>query len=98
MRTSASPPAIRPVLAEKPRQILRRGTGRRHRRLENKFDSIGKELRDVLTRGEVISKVDDVQCAIESGDPSSVEAIRVIGQAGAGMGAQGNPPPVDYPW
>lgn len=60
---------------------------------KKQFDSTSKELRDVLTQGEVVSKVNDVQCAIKSGDENSAEAIVVIGQTITSMGTQGKPAP-----
>ncbi|WP_433682573.1 hypothetical protein [Nocardia sp. CA-119907] len=60
---------------------------------KKQFDSTSKELRDVLTQGEVVSKVNDVQCAIKSGDTESAEAIVVIGQTITSMGTQGKPAP-----
>ncbi|MEV6333341.1 hypothetical protein AB0M12_01355 [Nocardia vinacea] len=60
---------------------------------KKQFDSTSKELRDVLTQGEVVSKVNDVQCAIKSGDTTSAEAIVVIGQTITSMGTQGKPAP-----
>ncbi|WP_245672156.1 hypothetical protein [Nocardia anaemiae] len=60
---------------------------------KRQFDSTSRELRDVLTQGEVVSKVNDVQCAIKSGDTTSAEAIVVIGQTITSMGTQGKPAP-----
>ncbi|WP_433758798.1 hypothetical protein [Nocardia sp. CA-135398] len=60
---------------------------------KKQFDSTSKELRDVLSQGEVVSKVNDVQCAIKSGDTTSAEAIVVIGQTITSMGTQGKPAP-----
>lgn len=60
---------------------------------KKQFDSTSKELRDVLTQGQVVSKVNDVQCAIKSGDENSAEAIVVIGQTITSMGTQGKPAP-----
>ncbi|MEV5839521.1 hypothetical protein [Nocardia sp. NPDC052112] len=60
---------------------------------KRQFDSTSTELRDVLTQGEVVSKVNDVQCAIKSGDTTSAEAIVVIGQTITSMGTQGKPAP-----
>ncbi|PXX68407.1 Mce-associated membrane protein [Nocardia tenerifensis] len=60
---------------------------------KKQFDSTSKELRDVLTQGEVVSKVNDVQCAIKSGDANSAEAIVVIGQTITSLGTQGKPAP-----
>jgi Mce-associated membrane protein len=60
---------------------------------KKQFDSTSRELREVLTQGEVVSKVNDVQCAIKSGDANSAEAIVVIGQTITSMGTQGKPAP-----
>ncbi|MFI9401535.1 hypothetical protein [Nocardia sp. NPDC052316] len=60
---------------------------------KKQFDSTSQELREVLTQGEVVSKVNDVQCAIKTGDEHSAEAIVVIGQTITSMGTQGKPAP-----
>ncbi|KIA63316.1 hypothetical protein [Nocardia vulneris] len=60
---------------------------------KKQFDSTSRELREVLTQGEVVSKVNDVQCAIKTGDQNSAEAIVVIGQTITSMGTQGKPAP-----
>ncbi|RDI66552.1 hypothetical protein [Nocardia pseudobrasiliensis] len=57
------------------------------------FDSTSKDLRDVLAKGEVVSKAEDVQCAIRDGDRASAEAIVVIGQTITSLGTQGKPQP-----
>ncbi|QIS12613.1 hypothetical protein [Nocardia arthritidis] len=57
------------------------------------FDSTSKELRDVLAQGEVVSKVNEVQCAIRGGDTDSAEAIVVIGQTITSLGTKGKPAP-----
>ncbi|WP_067691186.1 hypothetical protein [Nocardia jejuensis] len=57
------------------------------------FDSTSKDLRDVLTQGQVVAKANDVQCAIRSGDEDSAEAIVVIGQTITSLGTQGKPSP-----
>ncbi|PFX03047.1 hypothetical protein CJ469_02568 [Nocardia farcinica] len=57
------------------------------------FDDTSRELREVLTQGEVVSKADDVQCAIKTGDETSAEAIVVIGQTITSVGTQGKPSP-----
>ncbi|WP_405495837.1 hypothetical protein [Nocardia sp. NBC_00511] len=57
------------------------------------FDSTSKDLRDVLTQGQVVSKATDVQCALRSGDENSAEAIVVIGQTITSVGTQGKPAP-----
>ncbi|UGT63601.1 hypothetical protein [Nocardia asteroides] len=60
---------------------------------KQQFADTSKELRDVLAKGEVISKADDVQCAIKSADETSAEAIVVIGQTITSLGTQGKPAP-----
>ncbi|WP_433560345.1 hypothetical protein ACQP1O_21775 [Nocardia sp. CA-151230] len=57
------------------------------------FDSTSKDLRDVLTQGQVVSKATDVQCAVRSADRDSAEAIVVIGQTITSLGTQGKPAP-----
>jgi Mce-associated membrane protein len=60
---------------------------------KKQFDSTSKELREVLTQGAVVSKVNDVQCAVKTGDENSAEAIVVIGQTITSLGTQGKPAP-----
>jgi Mce-associated membrane protein len=60
---------------------------------KKQFDSTSRELREVLTQGEVVSKTNDVQCAIRTADESSAEAIVVIGQSITSLGTQGKPAP-----
>ncbi|MGW4367781.1 hypothetical protein ACWEKT_19250 [Nocardia takedensis] len=60
---------------------------------KKQFDDTSKELREVLTQGEVVSKANDVQCAIKSGDENAAEAIVVIGQTITSLGTQGKPAP-----
>ncbi|MFE4459783.1 hypothetical protein ACFROC_20715 [Nocardia tengchongensis] len=57
------------------------------------FDATSKELRDVLTQGQVVSKATDVQCAVRTADRDSAEAIVVIGQTITSLGTQGKPAP-----
>ncbi|UGT39122.1 hypothetical protein LTV02_23860 [Nocardia yamanashiensis] len=57
------------------------------------FDSTSKDLREVLTAGQVTSASTDVQCAIRSGDKDSAEAIVVIGQTITSLGTQNKPQP-----
>ncbi|MFE3227808.1 hypothetical protein [Nocardia sp. NPDC059228] len=57
------------------------------------FDSTSKDLRDVLTQGQVVSKATDVQCAVRTADRDSAEAIVVIGQTITSLGTQGKPAP-----
>ncbi|MEC3917880.1 hypothetical protein [Nocardia sp. CDC160] len=57
------------------------------------FDSTSKDLRDVLTQGQVVSKATDVQCAVRNVDRDSAEAIVVIGQTITSLGTQGKPAP-----
>ncbi|WP_306362909.1 hypothetical protein [Nocardia sp. CC227C] len=59
----------------------------------DQFDSTSKELREVLTQGEVVAESKDVQCAIRTGDEDSAEAIVVIGQTITSLGTQGQPAP-----
>nr|WP_232542317.1 hypothetical protein [Nocardia bovistercoris] len=60
---------------------------------KKQFDDTSKELKEVLSQGEVVSKATDVQCAIKSGDETSAEAIVVIGQTITSVGTQGKPAP-----
>ncbi|QLY32396.1 hypothetical protein H0264_09145 [Nocardia huaxiensis] len=57
------------------------------------FDSTSKDLREVLTQGQVVSKATDVQCGIRTSDESSAEAIVVIGQTITSLGTQNKPSP-----
>lgn len=57
------------------------------------FDSTSKDLREVLTAGQVTSASTDVQCAIRTGDKDSAEAIVVIGQTITSLGTQNKPQP-----
>lgn len=58
---------------------------------KKEFEGTSKELKDVLAQGQVTSKVNDVQCAIRSGDEQSAEAIVVIGQSITSVGTKGEP-------
>lgn len=60
---------------------------------KKQFDDTSKELKEVLSQGEVVSKANDVQCAVKSGDETSAEAIVVIGQTITSVGTQGKPAP-----
>ncbi|MGV9822377.1 hypothetical protein [Nocardia xishanensis] len=60
---------------------------------KKQFDDTSRELKEVLTQGEVVSKTNDVQCAVKSGDETSAEAIVVIGQTITSVGTQGKPAP-----
>ncbi|WP_174553628.1 hypothetical protein [Nocardia arizonensis] len=60
---------------------------------KKQFDDTSRELKEVLSQGEVVSKADDVQCAIKSADENSAEAIVVIGQTITSVGTQGKPAP-----
>ncbi|WP_198347395.1 hypothetical protein [Nocardia terrae] len=57
------------------------------------FDSTSKDLREVLSQGQVVSKATDVQCAVRNADRNSAEAIVVIGQTITSLGTQGKPAP-----
>ncbi|MFC9996205.1 hypothetical protein [Nocardia sp. NPDC127526] len=60
---------------------------------QQQFDSTSKDLREVLTQGEVVSTATDVQCAIRTSDKDSAEAIVVIGQTITSLGTQNKPAP-----
>ncbi|MFE6921800.1 hypothetical protein ACFVAV_12185 [Nocardia sp. NPDC057663] len=60
---------------------------------KKQFDSTSAELREVLTQGEVTSKVTDTQCAIRTGDENAAEAIVVIGQTISSLGTEHKPKP-----
>ncbi|WP_246023335.1 ABC transporter permease [Nocardia yunnanensis] len=73
--------------------LFHRGPRRRDRGLRKQFDSTSKDLRDVLTQGQVVSKATDVQCAVRNAGADSAEAIVVIGQTITSLGTQGKPAP-----
>ncbi|WP_280481617.1 hypothetical protein [Nocardia cyriacigeorgica] len=58
---------------------------------KEEFDATSKDLREVLTHGQVVSRPGEVQCAIESGDEHSARAVVVIGQSISSVGTQGQP-------
>ncbi|WP_280214888.1 hypothetical protein [Nocardia cyriacigeorgica] len=58
---------------------------------KQEFDATSKDLREVLTQGQVVSTPGEVQCAIESGDEHSARAVVVIGQSISSLGTQGQP-------
>ncbi|MEV6277741.1 hypothetical protein [Nocardia sp. NPDC051832] len=60
---------------------------------KKQFGDTSKELKEVLSQGQVVSKTTDVQCAIKTGDENSAEAIVVIGQTITSLGTQGKPAP-----
>ncbi|NNH75076.1 hypothetical protein HLB23_35390 [Nocardia uniformis] len=57
------------------------------------FDSTSEDLKEVLAKGEVVSKATDVQCAIRNGDTTSAEAIVVIGQTITSLGTESKATP-----
>ncbi|HLS75187.1 MAG TPA: hypothetical protein VK083_00145 [Nocardia sp.] len=57
------------------------------------FDDTSRELREVLTEGQVVSTVQSVECAIKTGDQTSAEAVVMIGQTISSVGTQGQPSP-----
>ncbi|AHH16315.1 hypothetical protein NONO_c15140 [Nocardia nova SH22a] len=67
--------------------VLDRATGA----WKQEFDSTSKDLRDVLTQGQVVSKAGTVRCAIESSGADSAEGILVIDQSISSVGTQGQP-------
>lgn len=60
---------------------------------KTQFAGNSTELRNVLVRGQVKSRVDDVQCAIESGNGDRADTIVVIGQSITSVGTEGKPQP-----
>ncbi|MBF6456163.1 hypothetical protein [Nocardia cyriacigeorgica] len=58
---------------------------------KQEFDATSKDLREVLTKGQVVSRPGEVQCAIESGDEHTARAVVVIGQSISSVGTQGQP-------
>lgn len=67
--------------------VLARATGDWHQ----EFDSTSKDLREVLTQGQVVSKADSVSCAVESGDDTTARALLIIDQSISSVGTQGQP-------
>ncbi|WP_280274662.1 hypothetical protein [Nocardia wallacei] len=55
------------------------------------FETTSRDLGDVLAKGEVVAKTDDVQCAIRSADETSAEALVVMGQTITSLGTKGQP-------
>ncbi|WP_328663159.1 hypothetical protein [Nocardia salmonicida] len=60
---------------------------------KTEFDATSKDLRDVLTQGQVVSTVGNVTCAIESADETSATAVAVINQTITSLGTKGEPAP-----
>lgn len=60
---------------------------------KTEFDATSKDLRDVLTQGQVVSTVGDVTCAIASADETSATAVAVINQTITSLGTKGAPAP-----
>lgn len=69
--------------------VLDGATGEWH----EQFDDTSRELRVVLSEGQVVSKVHHVECAIKTGDETSAEAVIMIGQTITSVGTQGQPAP-----
>ncbi|MEU6560669.1 hypothetical protein [Nocardia nova] len=67
--------------------VLDRATGA----WRQEFDSTSRDLRDVLTQGQVVSEAGTVRCAIESSGDDSAEGILVIDQSISSVGTQGQP-------
>lgn len=57
------------------------------------FESTSRDLKEVLAKGEVVSKATDVQCAIRGGDATSADAIVIIGQTITSLGTEGKASP-----
>ncbi|MFC9659458.1 hypothetical protein ACFVJ5_04410 [Nocardia sp. NPDC127606] len=60
---------------------------------KTEFDATSRDLRDVLTQGQVVSTVGNVSCAIESADETSARAVAVINQTITSLGTKGAPAP-----
>ncbi|NUK82714.1 hypothetical protein HRW23_36320, partial [Streptomyces lunaelactis] len=60
---------------------------------KTEFDATSKDLRDVLTQGQVVSTVGNVTCAIESADETSETAVAVINQTITSLGTKDEPAP-----
>ncbi|MFD4459609.1 hypothetical protein [Nocardia sp. NPDC058480] len=60
---------------------------------KTEFDATSRDLRDVLTQGQVVSTVGKVTCAIESADETSATAVAVIDQTITSLGTKGAPAP-----
>ncbi|MFJ2664199.1 hypothetical protein ACIO14_07620 [Nocardia fluminea] len=60
---------------------------------KTEFDATSKDLRDVLTQGQVVSAVGNVTCAIESADETTATAVAVINQTITSLGTKGAPAP-----
>ncbi|WP_280265014.1 hypothetical protein [Nocardia wallacei] len=58
---------------------------------KKQFETTSRDLADVLAKGEVVAKTDDVQCALRSADKTSAEAIVVMGQTITSLGTKGQP-------
>ncbi|MCX5045579.1 hypothetical protein OG921_20650 [Aldersonia sp. NBC_00410] len=60
---------------------------------KTEFDKTSKDLRDVLSQGQVVSKAATTQCALRTGDTDRAEAIVVIGQSITSAGTEGKEEP-----
>ncbi|MFC4127865.1 hypothetical protein [Nocardia rhizosphaerae] len=60
---------------------------------KTEFEATSKDLRDVLTQGQVVSTVGNVTCAIESADETTARAVAVINQTITSLGTNGTPAP-----
>ncbi len=60
---------------------------------KKQFDDTSKDLRQVLTAGEVVSKTDKVECAISAIDDTSAQAVVVVGQTITSLGTGHQPAP-----
>ncbi|MFC9471781.1 hypothetical protein ACFTS5_06265 [Nocardia sp. NPDC056952] len=60
---------------------------------KTEFDATSRDLRDVLTQGQVVSTVGNVSCAIESADETTARAVAVINQTITSLGTKGAPAP-----
>ncbi|MEV6064428.1 hypothetical protein [Nocardia asteroides] len=60
---------------------------------KTEFDATSRDLREVLTQGQVVSTVGTVRCAVESADETTAEAVAVISQTITSVGTNGVPTP-----
>ncbi|TCJ93139.1 hypothetical protein [Nocardia alba] len=60
---------------------------------KTEFDATSRDLREVLMQGQVVATVGTVECAIESADETTAEAVAVINQTITSLGTKGAPAP-----
>ncbi|MEV0247282.1 hypothetical protein AB0H76_11885 [Nocardia sp. NPDC050712] len=60
---------------------------------KTEFDATSRDLREVLVQGQVVAKVDTVQCAIETADERTARAVAVVRQTITSLGTNSQPRP-----